>query len=230
MEDLTMMQRAVLLCGLALMVAAGPTTAATKEGEATYDLLFRDGTLDPLDRDRVLIYDRDVINTLQPQAAVRDTGEIALRITQEDMEMAQLEFRQDGKYRAMGSFPASVGNPMIMLFYESVVRDMAESAGGSTFYIRNRVKESLIRPAEIETGTAMMKGAEIATKTIRLHPFEGDPNADRMMGFGALELRVTMSEAVPGWYMSLSAEVPDPDGSGPIYRSSMTFERTEPVQ
>lgn len=225
-----MMKNAVLACGLALVVVAGPTGAATTEGEATNELIFRDGTLDPVDRARVLVYDRDVTNTLQPRAAVRYTGEIALSIVQEDMEMARLEFRRDGGRRSMGSFPASVGNPMIMVFYESVVRDMAESAGGSSFYIRNRVKESLIQPAEIVTSTAMVDGAEIATKTIRLHPFEGDPNADRMMGFGALELTVTMSDAVPGWYLSLSAEVPDPEGSGPIYNSSVTFERTEPVQ
>jgi len=225
-----MMKRAVLAWGLALMIAAGPGLAASADGEATYDLLFRDGTLDGVDRDRALIYRREVTNTLKPEAAMRDTGEISLRIEQADMEMAQLGFRRDGKHRAMGSFPASVGNPMIMVFYESVVRDMAETAGGSQFYIRNRVKESLIQPTEVEAGTATVDGAEIEIQTIRLNPFEGDPNADRMMGFGALELSVTMSHSVPGWYVSLVAEAPAPDGDGLIYRSSMTFEGMEPVQ
>jgi hypothetical protein len=228
---LRMMKRAVFSVGMALMIAAGPGLATSVDGEATYDLLFRDGTLDAVDRDDVLIYRREVTNTITPDAATRDTGEIALRIEQEpDMEMAQLEFRRDGKYRAMGSFPASVGNPMIMVFYESVVRDMAETAGGSKHYIRNRVKESLIQPTEVETGTTMIDGEEIATQTIRLTPFKGDPNADRMTGFGALELSVTMSEAVPGWYVSLDAEAPSPDGSGPVYKSSMTFDRREQVQ
>jgi hypothetical protein len=226
-----MIKRAALAWGLALGIMASPGLATSTEGPATYDLLFRDGTLDRVDRDRVLVYDRDVTNTLKPDAAARDSGAIALRIAQDtDMEMAELEFRQDGRHRAMGSFPASVGNPMIMVFYESVVRDMAESAGGSAFYIRNRVKEALVQPAEVEAGTARVDGEEIATRTIRLHPFEGDPNADRMMGFGALELSVTMSDAVPGWYVSLVAEAPAPDGSGPVYRSSMTYEGTEPVE
>jgi hypothetical protein len=226
-----MMTRAALAVGLALTIAASPGLAASVDGEAAHDLLFRDGTLDDVDRDHALIYSRDVSNAATPEAAARDTGEIALRIEQApDMEMARLEFRRDGKYRAMGSFPASVGNPMIMVFYEAVVRDMAETAGGSQFYIRNRVKEALIRPAEIETGTETKDGAEIETRTIRLHPFEDDPNADRMMGFGDLELSVTMSDAVPGWYVSLVAEAPAPDGSGPIYRSRMTFERMEEVR
>ena len=229
-EEATMMKRAALACALALMIAAGPGLAASTDGEATYDLLFRDGTLDRVDRDRVLVYDRDVTNTLKPDAAARDSGEIALRIEQEGHGDGRARISPGRQVSRHGVFPASVGNPMIMVFYESVVRDMAESAGGSAFYIRNRVKEALIEPAEVEAGTARVGGKEVATRTIRLHPFEGDPNADRMMGFGDLELSVTMSDAVPGWYVSLVAEAPAPDGSGPIYRSSMTYRGTEPVQ
>ena len=226
-----MMRRAALALGLALMMTAGPGLATSLDGDATYDLLFRDGTLDPVSRDHTLVYQREVTNTLNPDAAARDSGEIGLRIEQaEDMEMVRLEFRRDGKHRGMGSFPASVGNPMIMVFYESVVRDMAETAGGSPFYIRNRVKDALVQPSEVEPGTAMVNGEEVATRTIRMRPFEGDPNVDRMRGFGALELIVTMSEAVPGWYVSLVAEAPSPDGSGPVYTSRMTFEGTEQVQ
>ncbi|MGX0877698.1 hypothetical protein ACSSV4_002391 [Roseovarius sp. MBR-154] len=226
-----MMTRAALALGLALTLAAGPGLATSVNGEATYDLLFRDGTLDPVSRDHALVYRREVTNTLNPDAAARDSGEIGLRIERaEDMEMVRLEFRRDGKHRGMGSFPASVGNPMIMVFYESVVRDMAETAGGSPFYIRNRVKDALVQPSEVEPGTAMVDGEEVATRTIRMRPFEGDPNVDRMRGFSALELSVTMSEAVPGWYLSLVAEAPAPDGTGLMYRSSLHFDAEEALQ
>jgi len=221
------MKRVALVLGIALTVA-GPGLATSGSGAKTYDLLFRDGTLDPVTREHMLVYQRDVTNVLNPDAAARDSGEIALRIEQaEDMEMVRLEFRRDGKHRGMGSFPASVGNPMIMVFYESVVRDMAETAGGSPFYIRNRVKDALVQLSEVERGTAMLNGSEVATKTIRMRPFEGDPNVHRMRGFGAMELSVTMSEAVPGWYLTLVAEAPSADGSGPIYRSSLKFDGKE---
>ena len=139
--------------------------------------------------------------------------------------VATLEFRQDGKHRNLGSFPASVGNPMIMVFYESVIRDMAETAGGSPFYIRNRVKEALVQPAEIETGEAEFAGETVATRTVTLRPFLDDPNRDRMMGFGDLELRVTMSDAVPGWYLSLVAEAPGAQGTEEGYVSALRFEQ-----
>lgn len=222
------MIRTWVLSVLAGLLAATFALASQLDGEATYDLLFRDGTLDEIDRGKALIYQRNVTNTLKPEAAERDTGQIALSFRESPNEMAQLEFRQQEKYRPLGVFPASVGNPMIMYFYETVVRDMAEAAGGSPYYIRNRVKEALIQPSEIEEGEALVDGKTVPTRTIRLYPFEGDPNQDRMKGFGALELSVTMSDAVPGWYIGLVAEAAD--AGAPIYRSEVLFDRLEVAQ
>lgn len=213
----------VLILGVTMAVAA------PLSGKETYDLLFRNGTLDDVSRHKVLIYDRVVRNALNPDAAERDNGQVALLISEGEKPLAQLEFRQDSKSRALGQFPASVGNPMIMFFYETVVRDMAESAGGSAFYIRNRVKEALVEPNDVETGEAVIKGQIVPTQIVRIHPFDGDPNRDRMQGFGDLTLTVTMSEAVPGWYVSLVAEAPVGDGTA-IYYSQMRFDRLEDLR
>jgi hypothetical protein len=215
----TLALAAALACWSAL-----PVAAANAEVERGYDLLFRQGTLDDLARDAVLHYTRNVTNRASPDAALRDSGEIALSLVEAEMVMARLDFLQDSKHRSIGSFPASVGNPMIMYFYESVVRDMAETAGGSPFYIRNRVKDALVRPAEILEGEAEFQGRRVATRTIVLRPFADDPNRARMRGFGDLELRVTMSEAVPGWYLSLVAEAPDAAGSPAAYLSELRLD------
>jgi hypothetical protein len=223
------MMKRLLAMVLALGIAA-PLAATPLDGQETYDLLFRNGTLDQIDRNAALHYARQVTNGLKPEAADRDTGEIALSFPADKDGVAHLEFRRDGKHRALGVFPASVGNPMIMYFYESVVRDMAEAAGGSPFYIRNRVKESLVQTSDIEAGQAVVDGRTVPTQTIRLYPFAGDPNADRMQGFGDLELTVTMSDEVPGWYVSFLAEAPQPTGDEPVYRSEVRFVGLEPVQ
>ena len=206
---------------LALVCLLGsPLWAADAQMEPKpYDLLFRNGTLGDIPADRALVYDRDVQNSLTPAAATRDTGLVVLGIEEGERPQAELQFRQDSKHRNLGSFPASVGNPIIMYFVETVVRDMAESVGGSPFYIRNRVKESLLRPAE------RAESAEGVSLTLR--PFDGDPNAARMQGFDRLALTVTMSDEVPGWYRSLRADVPGADGGAPIYSSVMTFETLE---
>lgn len=213
----------------ALILSCAMAVAAPLDGQETYDLLFRDGTLDEISRDKTLVYDRVVTNRLKPEAAQRDTGQVALTIAEGDSPLAHLELRQGDKSRGLGRFPASVGNPMIMFFYETVVRDMAESAGGSTYYIRNRVKESLIQPNEVQMGQATLDGETVQTQTVTMQPFDGDPNRDRMRGFGDLVLTVTMSEDVPGWYLSLLAETPGAEGEA-VYRSEVTFDGLEAKQ
>lgn len=223
-----------MLRGLMLTAAliAGATALGAKslDGGETYDLLFRNGTLDAVPRDATLTYRRDVSNALKPEAASRDSGTIALSISEDDRPVAEIDFRQGEQHRSLGTFPASVGNPMIMYFYESVVRDMAEAAGGSPFYIRNRVKEALIQPSEVTEGEAQFEGRTIQTQTVRMMPFAGDPNVERMKGFGDLELKVTMAEDVPGWYMSLTALAPGAEGADPVYRSEISFDAQEPGQ
>lgn len=214
---------------MAGLLSVSPAAASPLGGQETYDLLFRNGTLDTFDRASELLYEREVTNTLKPEAAERDTGAIALSIGDTTPALAHLEFRQDDKYRGLGRFPASVGNPMIMFFYETVVRDMAETLGGSPSYIRNRVKESLIQPSDLQIGEAVFDGETIETRTVQILPFENDPNKARMFGFGDMVLTVTMSEAVPGWYVSLLAEVPG-EGGGPVYRSELRFDRLEDAQ
>lgn len=215
----------MILIGLALVgLSFNPVNAASVDAEQAYDLLFQDGVLDTIARDKELVYQRVVTNHLKPEAAERDTGDIALSFTDDGSEMARLEFRQGKKHRAMGVFPASVGNPMIMVFYESAIRDMAESAGGSPFYIRNRVKDALVQPAEMVEGEAVFDGKTVPVRTIQMRPFEQDPNRDRMQGFGDLVLSVTVSEEVPGWYLRLVAETEPVNGSNAVYRSEMQFE------
>ena len=217
------------LCFAIAMVAA-PATAQQQGAVDAYDLLFKNGTLDDIDRAKEIRYRREVISLLKPDAAQRDTGQIAISFPADLDAMAQLEFRQNDKFRSLGSFPATVGNPMIMFFYESVVRDMAESAGGSPFYIRNRVKDALVQPSVIETGSAVIDGQTVKTQTVKLYPFETDPNKSRMQGFGDLELSVTMSEDVPGWYVSLIADAPGGQDGTSVYRSEFHYEGVEVSQ
>ncbi len=215
----------MFLCGLAISILSlNPASAASLDAEQAYDLLFQNGVLDTIARDQELVYQRTVTNQLRPDTAERDTGDIALSFKDDGTEMAHLEFRQENKHRAMGVFPASVGNPMIMVFYESAIRDMAESAGGSPFYIRNRVKDALVQPAEVVEGEAVFDGKTIPVQTILMRPFAEDPNRDRMQGFGDLVLSVTVSEKIPGWYLSLVAEAVPEGRDTAIYRSEMQFE------
>lgn len=226
MRATTTLLRSAVLCvtllcaGLWALPAAAPAQAADA-GHATYDLIFRTGTLDDVPRERVLEYDRAVALAADAAFAARNSG--VVRLSFEAEEMARLRFGKDGKTRNLGAFPATVGNPIIMYFVETVLRDVAQHAGGSPFYIRNRIKDALVREAEVETATAPYAGEEIAVRRLVLRPFEDDKNRERMRGYGDLTLTFTLSDAAPGWYSALVAEVAGPADGPPIYRNALTL-------
>lgn len=57
-----------LLAGLVSLALTLPVTATPLAGDKTYDMLFRNGTLDDIDRDKELVYARKVTNKLKPEA------------------------------------------------------------------------------------------------------------------------------------------------------------------
>lgn len=206
-----------------LILAASLALAGTASHAAeTYDLIFKTGTLADLETSEGLQYDRKVLLAQDMDFAARNTG--LVKLTFEEDEMARLKFHQGEKSRNLGAFPATVGNPIVMYFVETVLRDVAQQAGGSPFYIRNRIKESLVQKVDILDATIDVAGKTIAARQITLRPFENDKNRERMKGYGDLTLTFTMSEDVPGWYQSLKAHVPDTDASAPIYSNSLVLE------
>lgn len=212
--------RLPLIFLLFIAFAAPPGRAAE-----TYDLIFRTGTLADVPTDRALEYERTVVIAADPERAARNTG--AVRLAFEDEETARLEFTQGEKGRVVGAFPATVGNPIILYFVETVLRDVAQQAGGSPFYVRNRIKDALVKPAEIEDVKARLGDDEVSARRVTLRPFEADKNRDKMRGYGDLALTFTMSEAAPGWYLSLVAEAKSPSGGGPIYANELILRPAE---
>ncbi len=210
----------VIVLGLSLLPAAALS-------EEVYDLLFKTGTLDEMSRDAVLDYRREV--SIRENDALGERSSGTVRLTFAPEQMAELEFRKDGKHRKIGEFPATVGNPMIMYFVETTIRDMAGTAGGSPYYIRNRVKAALLQSVPVETETVRYGGHDVAARSVTLHPFEDDPNIARMRGFGDLELTVVMSDDVPGWYYSLTARAQGNEET-PAYISTLVLEPVEKGQ
>lgn len=210
--------RKILACLILAALATGPLQA----GE-TYDLIFKTGTLADVPKEAGLEYSRDVAVATDPDLGARNTGAVQLSFEPEDM--ARLTFAQGEKSRNLGAFPATVGNPIIMYFVETVLRDVAQAAGGSPFYIRNRIKDSLLQTAEITEISVALDGEQIAARQITLRPFENDKNRAKMKGYGDLALTFTMSEDVPGWYQSLVASVPGTDA--PIYQNALVLQGSE---
>lgn len=169
------------------------------------EVVLRTGTLADFDRAGELVYDQGVALAQDQALADREVGQIVLAADPNDPDGVLLRFAKDDQTRHLGAFPQSVGNPLFMYFAETVIRDMAGIAGGSPFYIRNRIKDALVNRVAFSEAEAAYGGAQVPVTVAVMRPFENDPNRERMQGFADLTLTATMSEAVPGWYLALEA-------------------------
>ncbi|MDO5612761.1 MAG: hypothetical protein Q4G14_05890 [Paracoccus sp. (in: a-proteobacteria)] len=94
----------------------------------------------------------------------------------------QLTVQDGGRDRRIGPFPVSAGDPVLTWFLEQTARDMSNLTGGSPFYIRNRIKDALLR------GGSLTRDGDGGVAVFQ--PFAHDPNAARMHGFQTLTFEV----------------------------------------
>lgn len=110
----------------------------------------------------------------------------------------------------IAEFPARSAGPMALYFLESVVRSMAETSGGSPFYIRNRLREAFVAAELGEAAAAAAPEGEVQAHRVEIRPFEKDPNRPRMGEFADLLLVFTITPE--GRLLSLSADTPSEEG------------------
>ncbi|AWI60948.1 hypothetical protein [Sinorhizobium fredii] len=212
-----------LLALFLLGLGHGPLAAAE-----TYEFLFPSTALKGLEAvsggreagQSTLVYERVISGADEGQAD--GSFSIGLKIKPDDN--VALTLYQGTRSRGLGNYPASVGNPLIMYFLESVLADVAFQSGGSPFYMRNRIKESLLRDAQIVPVSLRYHDREIAARQVTIRPFANDKARERMGRFSQLALAVTVSDDIPGWYYSLVATVPAATGgAGAGYTNAITL-------
>ena len=210
---------------LAIFAAVGPLHA----GDAQ-ERLFAVGILDAVPTGQRLIFRQELngsfdAGTLPP---IED-GELAVTLTdaQAGGREAMVTQREDGIDRPVVSFPAGAGHPMLLFFLETTVRDLAVLTGGSPFYIRNRVREALGAQDEAEPVDVALDGGSVTGERLVFHPFTQDPNRSRLGKLADLEIRVTVSDAVPGGFARLEAVAPPDAKTAPAFSQSITFEHVE---
>ncbi|WP_374432371.1 hypothetical protein [Tabrizicola sp.] len=132
-------------------------------------------------------------------------GSLILVKPDEGAPRLTLKMITDGRSQSLPDFPVEGGNPVLLVFLESVSRSMADLTGGSPFYIRNRIKDALRDGGATEDLDLSRGDGPLKAQALTLHPFKDDPNRARMGGFADLALRFLVSDDVPGHILELSA-------------------------
>lgn len=191
----------------------------------TYDLFFRSGTLTAPDGtalDDRLSYD----GRLTGPTAISGNESYGVTIGRAPDGNTGITLTEGGRNRMLGTYDTKAGNPVIMYFLESTLRQMSQVSGGNPYYIRNRIKEALLAEAAVEPVTFRIGGQEIAAQRVTIQPFAKDAARDRMGPFADLALSVTVAKAIPGWYGRIEARTPaDVPGA---FSNELTLSQVEP--
>lgn len=217
---------------LTLAVLLGLAQAAAA-GEAQ-DRLFAVGVLEGVATGQSLIYSHERSGQFDTSVLpLIEGGEIAVLLAPGDAgrgpegRVAQVTLREAGRDRALDPLPATAGHPLLLVFLETVVSDVATLTGGSPFYIRNRMREALRGQDTVEPVKIDLDGTTVSGERLVFRPFTADSNRAELGDLADLEIRVTLSDAAPGRFERLEA-VSAPSGDGPpAFSETIVFERLE---
>jgi hypothetical protein len=193
------------------------------------DRLFATGVLDGIATGQRLYFAHERGGNFDTgQLAPIAGGEIELALVPGDTGERQADVNvRDGKQvRSQARLSARGGHPLLVFFLETTARNVATLTGGSPFYLRNRMREALAEQSVTEPVGMVLDGSPVAAERLVFRPFAADPNRARLGAFADLELRVVVSDAVPGGFERFEAEAPGTGGT-PVYAETIVFERME---
>ena len=118
----------------------------------------------------------------------------------------------DGVARQLGSFRGVTGNPILLVFLDSVVGRISEAVGANPLYLRSRIRQAMRGHMRERPVGAKVGGSDLPAQEIAFRPFEADEHAAELGDFAALELAFILSDAVPGGFVSLRASAGEAAG------------------
>ncbi|OWU74751.1 hypothetical protein [Marinibacterium profundimaris] len=212
------MRKTASAAALALLLAwplAAPAETSTSNQTA---LLFGTPHMSRVEEGSTLDYD---VHTIRTDATSGDTtetdGHIALRTsagTEPQSRNVEAELTRDGRSRTLDPFRSVSGNPVLIIFLEQVLQDVSEATGGSSNYLRNRIREGLasgLTEEEVPGGTRLV-----------MQPLAQDPNTAELGPYANLEFSFVIDDALPGMLGQLSAKAGPAEA--PVFLEEVTYD------
>ncbi len=212
------------LCFLVIVIPMLAALPFHADADRATDLVFSTSVLGNIPQQKTVTYDHTRLGPKDSGLHQIENGSVTLTVMAAERggNVAILEMRDNGTLRNRTPFPVDAGNPLVMAFLESALRSMAQITGGSPFYLRNRIKESLRSGGQVTPTTVTIGGETMPATQIAFQPFQHDKNAARMGDFADLTLTFVVSDDVPGGFALFSAATPMIDGKN-LYRETIRY-------
>lgn len=122
-----------------------------------------------------------------------------------------------------GPFEGMPGNPVMTLFLEHHLMDLARVLMANPRYIKNAIRKGLRDNATVTPTQIDYKGRQVDAWRIETQPFIDDKMKERMRGFENLKYTFVTSEAVPGELVSIEASSKNAEG-GELLQENLTYD------
>jgi len=213
--------------GLALVVCVPPGLAAQgapgDEYSRAQTALFRTPHLDNVTEPTTLEY--EYRRSAGPDDTFVDTVRMSVtQISPDQGKTVKFEYLTGSHARPYGEVTDFRGNPLIMVFLEEDLRRMQQKLGGGGLYMRNRIRHAFYEQEMIQSVTFELGGRPVVGTQIKITPFVGDKNRDKLGDYENKIYEFVVSPEVPGGIFMMRSTVPSSSGATkPLYQDSLTF-------
>jgi hypothetical protein len=210
----------------ALLIVAFGASAGAQTPPSAADLLFEAPQWQAAEPGARLTYryTRSGRPDLVPGPTVEDRITITLEASASaQSRTARINMFSQTRHRAAGPFEDVTGNPVLVLFLEHHVENLARILNGNPRYLKNAIRAGLRDKARVAPATVEISGAFVPGWRVDTTPFAADPNKHRMHGLEGLTYTFVTADRVPGAIRSIKATSLAEDGS-PLFSESLTYE------
>jgi len=116
----------------------------------------------------------------------------------------------------------ATGNPLIMLFLQRDVREMARLTGGHWRHFQKQIKLALENSSEIKDVKLTIEGKTLPAKEITIHPYIKDPQAEKFEQYTKKYYVFTLTDQLPGMLYEIRTVLTD-DKEKTLLEESITF-------
>ncbi|GAU86553.1 hypothetical protein [Bosea sp. BIWAKO-01] len=198
---------AVLLCQvMALVLATAPWP--TQAQETPVDILFARPHLSGVSSGTELTYrlERLPSDTKRLGEPFGDDIKLVVRsVAASGSRDIDLRMYTGERARDLLSIPDLTGNPVLVIFLDRAVSNMAQLTGGTTPYFKDRLRAGLRDKATSEATKAEFEGKMLDATRIVVRPFVDDTNLGRMLGYEGSQFEFLVAEAAPGMLLDMTS-------------------------
>jgi hypothetical protein len=130
--------------------------------------------------------------------------------------------------RQFGPMAAREQSPLVIVFLQRDVTQMANLTGGAGGYFQQQIRRAFTEPADTGPVEVEVDGQKIQATRVVIRPFKDDPNIARFPKFKDKSYEFIVAKEVPGGLYRLATIATDPADGHLILEESVTFAGVQP--